>query len=46
MTDDTNQATPSATKDSDKEAAVTVAEQPAPTAAAAPPASRARGHRR
>ncbi|MDQ2675156.1 MAG: S1 RNA-binding domain-containing protein, partial [Chloroflexota bacterium] len=31
MTDDTNQATPSATTDSDEEAGVTVAEQPAPT---------------
>ena len=31
MTDDTNPATPSATKDSDEEAAVSVAEQPAPT---------------
>jgi small subunit ribosomal protein S1 len=47
LTDDTNQATPSATKDSDKEAAVTVAEQPAmpdeteATEAVAPPAEEA-----
>ena len=37
MTQDTNQATPSATTDSDEEAAVTVAEQPAPTEEAESP---------